>query len=121
MKSLVKYFFCAAGLILVIQSCKKIEKLPYYSNGTPVTLTSSKTSVAPTLADSLTNVVTFSWTSPKYATDSTNYKFILEIDSTGRNFSKKLTKVVTGSLSTGLTGRELNNILLNFGFSLGTP
>jgi hypothetical protein len=120
MKSLVKYFFCAAGLML-IQSCKKIGNLPFYKNGTAVTLTSSKTSVVPTLADSLSNVVTFSWTNPKYATDSNTYKFILEIDSSGRNFSKEMTKIVAGSTSTGLTGRELNNILLNFGFSLGTP
>jgi len=121
MKSLVKYFFCAAGLMLIIQSCKKIENLPFYKNGTAVTLTSSKASVEPTLADSTSNVVTFSWTNPKYATDSNTYKFILEIDSSGRNFSKEMTKIVTGSPSTGLTGRELNNILLNFGFSLGTP
>jgi hypothetical protein len=33
-------------------------------------------------------VVAFSWTSPNYATDTTNYKFIIEIDSTGRNFAK---------------------------------
>ena len=92
MKSLVKYFFCAAGLMLIIQSCKKIENLPFYKNGTAVTLTSSKASVEPTLADSTSNVVTFSWTNPKYATDSNTYKFILEIDSSGRNFSNKTTK-----------------------------
>jgi hypothetical protein len=30
-------------------------------------------------------------------------------------------KVVTGVSSTTLTGKELNNILLNYGFALGTP
>lgn len=108
-------------ILFVVTACNKVEDLPFYEEGTAVTLSASKTTVTPALADSLNEVINFSWTSPKYATDTSNYKFILEIDSTGRGFSKKTTKTVLGSLATGLTGRELNNILLNYGFSLGTP
>ena len=107
------------AIALVMAGCHKVADLPYYENGTAVTLTSNKTSVAPTPADSLNSVVTFNWTSPKYATDTSTYKFVLEIDSSGRSFSKKVTKTVIGNLTTSLTGKELNAILLNYGFSLG--
>ncbi|MBA2500942.1 MAG: SusE domain-containing protein [Chitinophagaceae bacterium] len=120
MKLINKLLFLAVFVSLVISACKKVDDLPYYDNGTAVTLTSSKTAVAPTPADSLADVVTFSWTNPEYATDSSNYKFIVEIDSTGRNFSNKVTKTVIGSLNTSFTGKELNDILLNYGFTLGT-
>jgi len=100
--------------------CDKMNEIPYHEKGSDVTLSSSKTTVAPVLADSTSEVVNFSWTSPKYAQDSSKYKFVLEIDSAGRNFSKETTKTVTGVLTTSLTGRELNNILLNFGFKPGT-
>lgn len=105
----------------VLAACTKVADLPYYDNGAAVTLTASKTSVTPTPADSLNSVINFSWTSPKYATDTSNYKFILEIDSSGRNFSNEATKIVLGQRSTSLTGKELNGILLNYGFTLGTP
>lgn len=120
MKYINKFFFISVVAALVFVACKKIENLPFYENGTAVTLTPSATTVAPALADSMNNVVTFSWTSPKYATDTNTYKFILEIDSAGRNFSKKVTKEITGNLNTGLTGRELNTILLNYGFAPGS-
>ena len=119
MKYINKFLFLSAVITFVITSCRKVAELPHYDNGTAVTLTTSKTAVTPVPADSITNVVAFSWTSPDYATDAATYKFILEIDSTGRNFAKKSTKTVIGSLTTALTGKELNDILLNYGFSLG--
>lgn len=121
MKNILKFFVLAAITGLVFSACDKVDDLPYYNNGTAVTLTASKTSVTATPADSLVEVVSFSWTNPNYATDSSTYKFILEIDSTGRGFSKETTKIVIGKLNTSLTGKELNNILLNYGFSPGVP
>jgi len=118
MKKILAIFSVA---VTVLAACTKVDDLPYYDNGTAVTLTASKTSVAPTPADSVTSVIAFSWTTPKYSTDTANYKFILEIDSTGRNFVQEATKIVMGSLGTSLTGKELNAILLNYGFTLGTP
>jgi hypothetical protein len=66
-------------------------------------------------------VLILNWSDPKYATDSNNVKFIIEIDSAGRNFSKAFTKTVTKSLTASFTGRELNTILLNYGYKLGSP
>ena len=121
MKHILKLITASVALVGFFATCTKLDPLPSYSNGNAVTLTSSTNTVAPALADSNKAVVTFSWTSPKYAQDSSLYKYVLEIDSTGRNFSKEATKIVTGALTTSLTGRELNAMLLNFGFSLGVP
>ncbi|HUM65730.1 MAG TPA: SusE domain-containing protein, partial [Chitinophagaceae bacterium] len=86
MKSL-KYLLPLAGMLQFIAACHKVEELPHYNSGSPVTLSASSVSINPTAADSLNNVVTFSWTDPGYATDTVNQKFVLEIDSAGRNFS----------------------------------
>lgn len=110
-----------AGVIMVIAACKKVEDLPFYGKGTAVTLSSTKTAVVPTPADSTTEVVGFSWTSPAYSTDTSNYKYVLEIDTAGRNFTKKFTHELKGARTKIFTGRELNAILLNYGYALGAP
>jgi hypothetical protein len=46
---------------------------------------------------------------------------VIEIDSSGRNFSKPIRREVTGKLTDSITGRELNALLLDYGFSLGVP
>ena len=120
MKNFNKYLLVAAGFLLVFASCEKVADLPYYSEGTAVTLSADKTSLTPTSADSSSNVITFSWTNPEYKQDSSLYKFILEIDSAGRNFVKNTQKIVVGQRSASFTGKELNGILLKFGFNIGT-
>jgi hypothetical protein len=75
--------------------------------------------IAPVPADSLNPVITLSWTHPDYATDSANVKYVVEIDSAGRNFTKAFVRVVSGSLSTSFTAKEMNNILLDYGFLFG--
>jgi hypothetical protein len=121
MKNIFKILALAVTTVVMVTACTKVADLPYYENGNPVTLTANKTAVTATPADSLNAVIAFSWSNPEYKQDSSLYKFVLEIDSTGRNFAKKAMKVVTGVSSTTLTGKELNNILLNYGFALGTP
>lgn len=121
MKKLLAIFSIFTAAAFVFTACTKVKDLPHYENGTAVTLTASKTAVVATPADSLKPVVDFTWTNPKYASDSSTYKFILEIDSTTRNFTKATTKTVSGKLTTSLTGKELNALVLNYGFSPGTP
>jgi len=120
MRNLFNKLCIAAVATVLFMGCHKVEDLPHYENGTAVALTASATSVTPTAADSVNAVVSFSWTTPKYATDSGTYKYVLEIDSTGKNFSNPSRKIVIGNLGTSLTGKELNAILLNYGFALGT-
>jgi hypothetical protein len=107
--------------VLTVLACTKVADLPFYERGKAVTLSASFATVVSTQADSNRNVVSFSWTNPMHGTDSANYKFVLSIDSAGRSFAREVTKTVMGARSTALTGRELNNILLNYGFAVGRP
>lgn len=124
MKYISKILLATMALAVFFTACKKIdnlkkvEALPVYQLGISPVLSSSLTAVAPTLADSNKAVVNFLWSNPKYSNDSSTTKYILEIDSTGKNFAKEQTKTVTGVLITSITGRELNAILLNLGFKL---
>ena len=119
MKNSMKLFSLGLVLVLGVLACTKVADLPYYNHGNAVTLSSNFSSVTSTLADSNRVVINFSWTTPNYDTDTTNYKYILSIDTANRNFAKEVTKTVLGVRSTTLTGRELNNILLNYGFTPG--
>ncbi|MEO6541175.1 MAG: SusE domain-containing protein, partial [Ferruginibacter sp.] len=125
MKYFSKILAAAFGSIMILNACNKIDvkenavALPVYQLGVSPVLTSSATTVAPTLADSNNVVINFAWTNPKYSNDSATTKYILEIDSTGKNFVSANRKTVYGVLNTSLTGRDLNAILLNLGFKLG--
>src|SRR5438046_6112711 len=98
MKNIFRAFLIMTCAGLVSASCKKIEDLPFYKNGNAVDLSSSVTSVSPTAADSLNEVITFSWTTPNYASDSGTFKYLLEID-TSAGFASKYTKEVKGALT----------------------
>lgn len=121
MKNIFKLLLLFAGLAFVATGCQKVGSLPYYSSGTASVLTSSVTTIAALPADSNKTAITFSWSSPAYATDSTTNKYIIEIDSSGRNFAKEYTKVVTGSLSAAFTNKEINLVVLGFGFAYNKP
>jgi hypothetical protein len=64
-------------------------------------------------------VLTLTWTNPKYATDSANQQFIVELDSTGKNFAGESTIVITGPLSYSFTGGHLDSIMAAFGYKGG--
>ncbi len=126
MKHISKIFLAAVAVISFFTGCnkidnlKKVESQAVYLLGVSPVLSSSSVTVAPTLADTNRTVVTFSWSNPKYAQDSSLYKYILEIDTTGKSFANEKTKIVTGVLNTSFTGRELNSVLLRLGFKLNT-
>jgi len=119
MRKFIPALATAITAVLIFAACNKVKELPFYANGNAVTLSASSTTISLAPADSLNDVISFSWTNPKYASDSSTYKYVIEIDSTGNDFANKVTKIVTGSFNTSFTGKELNVILLNFGFSPG--
>lgn len=124
MKNISKFILAAATLIGFFAACSKVDNLtkvdplPKYELGMSPVLSSSLSTVAPTLADTSKTVVTFSWSNPKYSNDSATTKYILEIDSSGRNFAKENTITSSGVLNKAINGRELNAILLNLGLKL---
>jgi hypothetical protein len=121
MRAIRNLILLLTGLTVFIAACNKVEDLPHYGNGKASVLSPSTTNVAPQPADSNNTALTLSWTSPNYATDSGNIKYTIEIDSTGKNFSKPFTKEVLGKLSTSFTAKELNNMLLARGYAFNVP
>ena len=115
MKLLHKITALALGATM-FAACDKVDDLPMYNNGSAIALSASATTLAPSATDSLKTVLTLNWTNPKYAQDSAKYKYVVEIDSAGRNFSKAAQWVITGSMTTGFTAKQLNTTMLAWGF-----
>jgi hypothetical protein len=120
MKHIIKHLFFATLLAGIVAGCDKKDDLAFYKTGNAPALSSSTDNLAATPADSSNPVITFSWTTPNYATDSSTVKYILELDSAGRDFSKAFRRVVIGKLSTTFTGKQINDILIGYGFTIGT-
>jgi len=117
MKHNYKLFLLPVLFAVLVLACNKVADLPHYGKGTSVQLTASTSSVVLAEADSTKGVVNFSWTSPEYSIDSSVVKYLLEIDTAGRQFAMAATFQVNGHLTTTLTGRDLNAVLLNFGYA----
>jgi len=121
MRSIIKLFFSSISVAFFLASCDKVDTLKHYSSGTALDLGVNTTSVSPTVADANKAVLTLNWTDPKYATDSNHVKFVVEIDTVKGTFANPVTRTVTKALSTSFTGRDLNTIILNYGYTLGKP
>lgn len=117
MKNILKLSLSVAVAALFFSSCDKVKDLPKYGSGKSVVLTSSATTIAAAPADSNNTAVTFTWTDPAYAQDKSLYKYVIEIDSTNGDFLRAKTKTVTGDLTGSFTAKEINNILLGYGFA----
>jgi starch-binding outer membrane protein SusE/F len=114
----VSVVICVAAIGVV--ACEKKMTNQYFGNGSTPTLQLSATTLAPTPADSMNIVLAISWTNPHYATDSASELYTIQIDSSGRNFSKAVSIQVSGALSDSLTAKQINTIALGFGFSYHT-
>jgi hypothetical protein len=123
MKHLSKLFLAAIGIISIFSACNKndnlngVSDLPVYQAGSSPILSSSVTTIAPIVADSNKVAVTFSWSDPRYATDASTNKYIIQIDSSGRNFSKAVSTTFIGTLSGSFLNKDINTMILSFGFA----
>lgn len=106
----------AAILLFGVLACEKIERLPFYAEGFNPELTASTTSLAPAPADSNKTVLTLVWANPEYASDSNSFKYIVQIDSAGRNFAKAVSFELIGKRTLSFIAKDLNNLMLNYGF-----
>lgn len=121
MKNLNKFLFLIV-VTWVFSACDKVDDLKVYQNGIASVLTASTATVAPLPADSNKTAFTLNWTYPNYGvSDSSSVKYVIEIDSTGKNFTKSYSKVVTGDMGASFTARELNEILLAKGYAFNVP
>ncbi|MBS1757238.1 MAG: SusE domain-containing protein [Bacteroidetes bacterium] len=120
MNKIFKALLAILFIAFAFTACDKKDALTVFGTGTAPALTASTNTFAPTASDSDKVAVVFNWTDAKYATDSSTEKYIIQIDSAGRNFSKAVSKTIIGKLSASYTNKELNAILLGFGFAFNT-
>ncbi|HEY9364082.1 MAG TPA: SusE domain-containing protein [Chitinophagaceae bacterium] len=116
MRSILNFILVALGLSVVITACDKVDDLPLYGAGSNPVLSASSTNIAALPADSNKTALTLNWTYPNHATDSSNIKYTIEIDSAGKNFANPYRKIITDSLRADFTAKELNNMLLAYGY-----
>lgn len=120
MKNIFKISILAFGALLFLASCEKAESLPYYESGKESGLTLSANAVTLSAANAAQDVVTFSWTDPQFAIDTSNYKHVVEIAPKGTNFANAAIFTYIGSNSSlGVKGADLNNALIAWGKAYG--
>ena len=120
MKRIYQIILIALTGAVLFSSCKKADSLANYADGTTPVLSVSATTIAPAPADSGKVILTLNWTDPGHAQDKSLYKYYLEIDSAGRNFSKATRIDIVenkGERTYSFTAKALNNILLSYGFA----
>lgn len=120
----MKYFsksvlLLVVATIAIFAACNKKDDLATYANGNAVVLTTSTATISAAASDSSKGILALNWTSPKYATDSSTYKYIIQIDSSGRNFSTPVSITMNGKLVDSITGRQINDIAAGFGVASG--
>lgn len=118
MKLINKTLSVFAAAALVFASCEKKEDLKSFAIGTTPVVSAVSTTVAPVASDSNKFSLILNWTDPKYAQDPKLYKFVIEIDSANRNFSKAYTRTVIGKLTDSIIAKEFNAVMIAWGFEL---
>lgn len=121
MKRILGFFLFILALTS-FTACNKVNELQVSQSAIAPVLSVSSTTIATLPADSNKTALTLVWTYPNHAvSDPNSIKYILEMDSTGKGFAKGFAKVITGSLTTSFTGKELNNMLLGYGYAFNVP
>ncbi|GEO09697.1 hypothetical protein SAE01_21930 [Segetibacter aerophilus] len=105
---------------MLVSGCKKEIAQIYLEGGTAPTLSASVTGTIPlSFANQADPAIKLSWTNPNYrfttGTSSQNVNYLLEIDTTGANFSNpsRQTISIAKDLSMTITHSQLNDYLLN--------
>lgn len=119
MKNISKFAILSFLLTLIVWSCSKDEKKIYFEGGTAPVLTSNVTVIDLNFANADNDAVTFSWTNPNYnfttGVSSQNVSYVLEIDTTGSNFTNPNKKelAISQDLTQTIIVSAFNDYLLN--------
>jgi hypothetical protein len=107
-------------LIAFAISCLKVEPTPQFTKSDATfSATASVSSVTPTATDSVSGILTFNWTDPKYSVGLSQSKFSVVVGATGKNFASFAQKDFSGVLTGVLLGKEINAMALKFGGVIG--
>jgi starch-binding outer membrane protein SusE/F len=118
MKSIIKIFSIAL-LAISFAACKKDENKITFEGGTAPVLSANKTVIPMTYLTRDNEAVVLNWTNPNYrfttGISSQDVTYLLEIDTTGSNFTNPKRKQVSiaKDLSRAMNQSELNDYLLN--------
>lgn len=109
------------GLFILTMSflfvaCEKADELTVYGEATAPVLSTTTATVAPSPSDSNLVKLVLNWTDPKHAADPKTVKYVIEIDSTTRNFTRAYKRTVIGKLVDSVIAKELNTAMLAWGF-----
>jgi len=106
-------------LAAIVWSCSKDEKQIYFEGGTAPVLTANKTVISLSFLNKGDEAIAFSWTNPNYqfttGISSQNVSYVLEIDTTGSNFTNPNKKelAISMDLSITIVDSIFNDYLLN--------
>ena len=119
MKHIFQLLFSSI-LLLSIVSCKKAENKVFFEGGTPPALSADRSgTIALSFATQDQEAIKLSWTNPDYmfttGISSHDVSYLIEIDTTGANFTNPSRKVISisGDLSLSISQSQLNDYLLN--------
>lgn len=119
MKKILNILFFSSILALFFGACKKDEYKNYFEGSTAPVLSTTANTVKLSYATASEEAVKFTWTNPNYVfttgVSSQSVNYVLEIDTTGANFTNPNKKSISISqeLSLSLTVAEFNDYLLN--------
>lgn len=118
MKNIFKlcFTFFLTGLIA---SCEKNISTISYEDGTAPVLTANRATISLSFANKDNEAVKFTWTNPNYkfstGPNSQDVAYLVELDTTGANFTNPARKAIglSKELTLSMTEGELNDYLLN--------
>lgn len=120
MKNISKFLILSFLLTAVVWSCSKDEKQIYFEGGTAPVLTANKTTVISlSFLNKGAEAIAFSWTNPNYqfttGISSQNVSYVLQIDTTGANFTNPNKKelAISQDLTLTIVDSIFNDYLLN--------
>jgi starch-binding outer membrane protein SusE/F len=118
MKNMIKIMFGTLFTAAILFSCKKDENKVYFEGGTnPVLKVSSSANLFLDSTKKNTTALTFNWTNPEYkfntGISSQTVTYILQIDTTGSNFSNPSIQEtsISADLTTSFTVKQVNTFL----------
>jgi len=128
MKKIINQCFAVILLAATIASCKKDEIKSYFEGGTPPVLTASSTTpMVLLIANAANQAIKFNWTNPNYqfasGPSSQDVTYTVQFDTTGANFTNpKMGELsIPKELTTSLTVKELNTLILGMGLLENLP
>jgi starch-binding outer membrane protein SusE/F len=129
MKKIIHFALSLIALVVITSSCKKVENQVTFDGGTAPALSTTNPLATTVLLKSNENNVwnTLNWTNPNYkfntGLSSQNVSYTIQFDTTGSNFTNpsKGEIVVANDLSTGLTVKSVNTLILAMGLVENIP